>query len=131
MKLCIAGSREYPHLDFVEYYLWTMRAFVLTLVNGMCPRGVDAVALECAHRHGIAVDPRPADWNKHGRAAGPRRNTRMVHVSDAVVVFWDGKSRGSMNIIGTARQHGKLLAVYGGEMELRHSDRELWHKVKR
>ena len=117
MRLCIGGSREYPHLDFVRYYVWTMREFIEVLILGMCPRGVDAAALEAARLHGIEVLEMPANWTKNGRAAGPRRNTTMVYEASDVVAFWDMKSRGTMNLIGTARTQGKLRAVYGPNME--------------
>jgi len=132
MKLCIAGSREYEHLDFVAYYLWTMLPFVTTLVNGSLvkwnmldretnevtsfPEGVDRAALLAALRYGLDVECHPAEWKRYGRAASPRRNTQMVYSADAVVCFWDEMSKGTMNIIGTARQQGKLKAVYGHDM---------------
>ena len=117
VRLCIAGSREYAHPDFVRYYVWAMKPFISVLINGMCPRGVDLWAREAALLHEIPVEEHPADWNQHGKAAGPRRNTRMVYQADAVVAFWDTKSPGTMNIIGTAREQRKLRAVYGAQME--------------
>lgn len=113
VRLCIAGSRDYPLPELVSDYVLRLKPYVSVLVNGMCPRGVDKVALDAAHKHGIDVEEHKPDWDAYGRAAGPRRNTKMVYVSDAVVCFWDGKSKGTKNIIGTARSQGKLKAVYG------------------
>lgn len=112
VRLCICGSRGYPHLDFVRYYVWTMRPFVSLIIHGGA-RGVDVTVGEACERYGIPVLVFLPDWDKHGRAAGPRRNTQMVYESDAVVAFWDGKSKGTMNTIGTARTQGKLRAAYG------------------
>lgn len=118
VRLCIGGSRAYPHLDFVRYYVWTLRPFVHSVILGMCPRGVDAAALSACERHGVAVEACPADWDTYGRAAGPLRNAHMVEIATAVVAFWDGHSRGTRNLIGRAREAGKLRAVYGPTMEL-------------
>src|SRR5262249_45255248 len=38
----------------------------------------DAIADAWCRRHNIATEPRPADWDCYGRAAGMRRNTAMV-----------------------------------------------------
>lgn len=39
-----------------------------------------------------------ADWDKHGKAAGPIRNKQMAEYSDALLLIWDGESRGSKNM---------------------------------
>ena len=53
----------------------------------------------------------PADWERHGRAAGPIRNEEMAEVSDALIAFWDGKSRGTKSMIEIARRKGLQVAV--------------------
>lgn len=48
----------------------------------------------------------PAEWNKYGKMAGPMRNAQMMSYAKegipALVAFWDGKSRGTKNMINTA-----------------------------
>lgn len=48
----------------------------------------------------------PADWDKYGRAAGPIRNKQMLEYileeNPIVAAFWDGKSRGTKNMIDQA-----------------------------
>ena len=39
------------------------------------------------------------DWNKHGKAAGPIRNRQMAEYADCLIAVWDGKSRGTKNMI--------------------------------
>lgn len=53
----------------------------------------------------------PADWKKYGRSAGPRRNRQMAEYADAAIVFWDGKSRGTQNMIQQMRELGKPVEV--------------------
>ena len=46
-----------------------------------------------------------ADWEKHGKAAGPKRNKRMLEWKpDLVVAFPGGK--GTANMVQQARQAG-------------------------
>lgn len=53
------------------------------VVHGGC-RGADRMA-ECAARcQGIPTLPMPANWDRYGRSAGPRRNQRIVEVAVAL-----------------------------------------------
>ena len=40
----------------------------------------------------------PANWENHGKAAGPIRNKQMAEYADALLLIWDGESRGSANM---------------------------------
>ena len=79
------------------------------VVSGMA-RGVDTLALQWASKHCMPVAKFPADWNKYGRGAGHIRNRQMADNADALVAVWDGKSRGTKNMIDTAKAKG--LQVY-------------------
>ena len=50
-------------------------------------------------------------WDKYGPSAGPRRNAQMAEVADALIAFWDGKSRGTKNMIDTANKKDLQVAV--------------------
>ena len=43
--------------------------------------------------------------------AGPIKNEEMAEVSDALIAFWDGKSRGTKSMIEIARRKGLQVAV--------------------
>ncbi len=46
----------------------------------------------------IALKVFEADWEEHGKAAGPIRNGEMAKYADALLLIWDGESRGSANM---------------------------------
>ena len=54
----------------------------------------------------------PADWAKHGRAAGPIRNREMAEYADALILIWDGKSRGSASMKREAKRAGIPIYEY-------------------
>ena len=39
-----------------------------------------------------------ADWETHGKAAGPIRNKKMAEYADRLLLIWDGESRGSKSM---------------------------------
>ena len=83
-----------------------------TMVHGACPDGVDACAAQLARTHNLKVEEHPADWSEHERAAGPIRNQQMVDSSDALVAIWDGKSRGTKDIIQKAIKAGLEVHIH-------------------
>ncbi len=46
----------------------------------------------------LPVKEFPADWDQHGNAAGPIRNAQMADYADALLLIYDGESRGSLNM---------------------------------
>jgi hypothetical protein len=68
--------------------------------------GADRMAGEFAKWQGIPVQEYPADWAKHGKAAGPIRNRQMLDEGkpDLVIAFPGG--RGTANMIDQARTSG-------------------------
>ena len=100
MKLIIAGSRT-----ITDYYV-VLQAFTKAInqlgkmpseiVCGCAP-GVDSIGKEIAENMGLSVKEIPADWSK-GKKAGPLRNKQMGFYADALLLVWDGKSRGSASM---------------------------------
>ena len=59
------------------------------IVHGACPRGADAMADTWARDYLIQAEPHPADWDRHGKAAGFRRNAEMVALgADRCLAFF-------------------------------------------
>ena len=62
--------------------------------------------------HGIDVNAKPADWKRHGRAAGPIRNGEMLKDRpDLVVAFPGGK--GTANMVTQATNAGIEIVLVG------------------
>ena len=108
----VAGSRF-----FTDYNLLKRKMDILTqnqekvvVVSG-CARGADQLGERWARESGYEVKQFPADWSRHGKRAGFHRNAQMSNYADAVVVFWDGTSRGSKHMIGLAQKKNLPLRV--------------------
>lgn len=73
-------------------------------------RGVDAAAAKAMRNILVPVRVFPANWLKYGRAAGPIRNAAMAAEADALILIWDGESRGSASMLSEAQRRG--LHIY-------------------
>jgi predicted Rossmann fold nucleotide-binding protein DprA/Smf involved in DNA uptake len=119
VKLIIAGSRTlYPLVPFIDSIIAQNNIKVTEVVSGGA-RGVDICGekfQECYSEMGVRyhnpvaslkLTRFPADWNTHGKAAGPIRNKQMAEYADALLLIWDGESSGSRNMKETMLKLGK------------------------
>ena len=95
MKLIIAGSRTLePSVKDIASYVSKYRIAITEIVSGTA-HGVDTAGEYYAEAADQPVKRFYPDWDKYGRAAGPIRNKQMAEYADALLLIWDGKSRGS------------------------------------
>lgn len=91
----------------VEY---AQGAFVAKLPPDVYRPNVDIIGAVLALMDGIPVAYFPADWGTYGKSAGPIRNNHMAEYAAALILVWDGTSRGSADMLRRAKAHG--LKVY-------------------
>lgn len=107
-KLLIAGSRDFHNYNLLKQYI--KPEYVSTIISG-CARGADTLAIQYAKEFNIPVEKYPAEWDKYGLSAGYRRNKIMVDKATAIIVFWDGESRGTKHTIDLAQAANKPLKI--------------------
>ncbi len=110
MKVIIAGGRDINlHPNEVAQII-NQSGFgvdIETVVSGGAA-GIDNAGefwAQC-HPEYVHVERFPAKWGEHGKAAGPIRNKQMAEYADALILIWDGKSRGSANMLKQAENAG-------------------------
>lgn len=106
MRVLVCGGRDYAEKAVVWHCLDNIGPpEVSEIISGMAP-GADTLAADWARRFGFPLHKFPADWQKHGRAAGPIRNQRMLDEGkpDLVVAFPGG--RGTADMVARARKAG-------------------------
>jgi len=107
-RVLICGTRNSG--DYVELAEVIMNLpFGSVIIQGMC-RGVDVMAKYLGEKYGFDVEDYPADWGKHGRAAGPIRNKQMLDDGkpDIVYAFHPNiaESKGTKNMVNQAKKRG-------------------------
>ncbi|HLI50195.1 MAG TPA: DUF2493 domain-containing protein [Thermomicrobiaceae bacterium] len=110
-RVIVAGSRGITDLNLVERAIQRSGLTVDEVVSGGA-RGVDQLGEQWARQHGLPVRRFPADWVRHGKAAGYRRNEEMAAYATHLVAIWDGMSRGTKHMIQTAKRRGLPVHVY-------------------
>ena len=104
-QVIIAGSRDFNDYDLLSTkcdFLFSQKK-PTKIISG-CANGADKLRIRYAKDNGIEVLEFPADWDKHGKSAGYIRNTEMLKYADALIAFWDGKSKGTKHMISIAKK---------------------------
>lgn len=114
MRIIVAGSRDfndYPFLcETMDRLTRKLDKKKLVIISGGA-KGADKLGERWAFERMVSVEIFHADWAKHGKAAGPIRNGEMADVADVLIVFWDGKSPGTKDMISQANKKGLKVRV--------------------
>lgn len=113
-RVIVAGGRDFGDEARIKRVLDALldpSELDYVIVSG-CAKGADTLGIEYAERRGYSVEEFPADWEQHGKAAGPIRNQEMSQVADILVAFWDGKSRGTKDMIERMARAKKEIHLY-------------------
>lgn len=121
MKLVVSvtGGRDYTAFDamvvsldsaFAEFRLEGYDEF--HIVSGGA-RGADKLAVDYAKLRGYEYTEYYAEWTKYKLSAGHRRNVKMAEIVDRGIVFWDGMSKGTRNMIEALEARNKPVKIVG------------------
>ena len=106
MKLLIAGSRSITDFDLSPY----IPADVDEIISGGA-RGIDALAEKYADEHKLSKHILRPKYHLYTRGAPIKRNKEMIEMADAVLIVWDGRSRGTRSTIQYAEKLKKTIKV--------------------
>lgn len=115
MKLIVAGGRDFTDINRMIAELQKLvESGEITdspeLVCGMA-RGADMLAYSLWANNRMPIHNFPANWNKHGKSAGYKRNQEMGEFADAAVCFWDGNSKGTKHMIDIMNRLNKPVHI--------------------
>ena len=117
LRVVIAGGREFNDFErlckFCDNILRSYEEHFdqITIVSGNAI-GTDRMGEEYSRLRGYNLMVFLADWFKFGKRAGIIRNAQMAEyaISDGaegiLIAFWNGKSRGTKNMIEVAETRG-------------------------
>lgn len=104
MRVLVCGGRNYS--DWLTVYSALDKLYVeedvSCVIHGAAP-GADSLAAKWAEIHKIPQLSCPADWDAHGKAAGPIRNQLMLQDGKPDVVLAFPGGRGTADMVGKAK----------------------------
>ncbi len=106
MKLLIVGSRSIKEFDLSPY----VPKETETVISGGA-EGVDRLAEEYADRHLLSKYILRPQYDLFGRGAPLKRNEQMVELADAVLIVWDGASKGAAYTLNYAKKINKPITL--------------------
>lgn len=115
MKLLIAGTRTFTDYmllkESVCNYIRHINPIDITMIISGGANGADRLGELFAFKNKIPLKIFNADWKTHGKSAGPIRNALMAEYCDNAIIFWDGESKGTKNMIDNMNKVNKLHHV--------------------
>ena len=123
-RVIIAGSRDIDDYDLLLQAIKDSGFEITEVFSGAClnkkpgidfSKGVDGLGERYAKEKNLGVRFFEADWDIHGRAAGPLRNARMAEYAEALICIHKKDSRGSKNMIRCAKEQN--LKIYSVEVD--------------
>lgn len=115
-RIIVCGSRDFSNkaLCFESLERILKDCQNLEIVSGHA-KGADMFGEEYAAIHSLKITVFKPDWKQYGRGAGPIRNREMLKYAmegkPIVIAFWDGKSKGTKNMIDQAKKVNATVHV--------------------
>ena len=106
MRLAIIGSRTLSIKNIGQY----LPQGVTEIVSGGA-RGIDTAAAEYAKANGFVFTEFSPDYAQFKKSAPLKRNLKIAQYADAVLAFWDGISKGTMQTMTLVKKLNKPNAV--------------------
>ncbi len=106
MKVAVVGSRSLTNIALDGY----IPKEADEIVSGGAV-GVDSCAAEYAKKKGLKLTEFLPQYEHYGRAAPIVRNKRIVEYADKIIVFWNGRSKGTRSVIEYANKIGKPIEI--------------------
>ena len=113
MRLLVCGDRNWTNYGAIYREIQARNPEVV--IEGEA-RGADTMARIAAVVLGIPVLPFPAEWELHGKAAGPIRNQKMLDEGKPteVIAFHTNidASKGTKNMVSLAAKNNVPVYIY-------------------
>lgn len=120
MRVLICGSRDWTDRAAIEHEIFCRLQPCDIVIHGAC-KGADLLARDVAVYYQLRHWAFPAQWDEHGRAAGPIRNQQTLDEGkpDEVWAFHEdiARSKGTKDMVTRAGKANKPTLIFTGEPE--------------
>lgn len=118
MRVIVCGGRDYADVECLFRHLDAFhKAQGVSCVISGAARGADTLGEAWANARGVAVARFPANWELHGKSAGPIRNAQMLAEGRADAVYAFPGGAGTANMVAQAKAAGVPVWTTEGKVE--------------
>lgn len=119
MEIIVTGSRIqtnrkfiYDKLDYLHWMDWNVD-WIERLIQGGA-RGVDDISKDWALANDVECVTVNAEWDKYGKAAGHKRNGKMLDMFPFATVagFPKGDAKGTWNCLNQAKVRQMNILIF-------------------
>jgi len=113
INLAIVGCRKYQDYDVLKYCVeeWIKENNNIDTIISGGATGVDSLAQQYATENDIPIIIHSAEWQKYGKNAGPKRNTKIVNDATHVLALPSKDSKGTWDTIRKAQAVKKPVTI--------------------
>ena len=109
-RVIIAGSHGFDDYTLFEnrcnhFLSKKIKTHNVIIFSGTSIR-TTAFINQYSNEHNLIVVPFDAQWVRYGKNAGNISNEKMINCADALIAFWDGKSKYTAHLIELAKSKG-------------------------
>lgn len=104
-RVLVCGGREFSDREALFAVLDSIKDLIDSVICGGA-RGADDLAYTWACRNDKKPERYMAEWDRHGRAAGPIRNQRMIDEGKPTLVIAFPGGAGTADMIRRAQKAG-------------------------
>lgn len=114
-RVIIAGSSGFDDYTLFEnkcnhFLSEKIKTHNIIILSGTSYR-ISSIINWYSYEHNLITIPFDAEWGKYGQCAGNISNEKVINCADAVIAFWDGKSKFTKNLIDMAKAKGLPTVV--------------------
>ncbi|MEI8048887.1 MAG: SLOG family protein [Bacteroidota bacterium] len=115
-NLIIAGSRNFSDYQLLASEMKKINSFAskygynFSVISGNA-KGADRLGILYANENNLPCKIFEANWPRYRKMAGIIRNIEMAKHAQFCLVFWDGKSKGTENMIHVAKCYELITRV--------------------
>ena len=115
LRILVCGDRNWTDRQMIRDVLAIYELFDVEIIDGMAP-GADTLAHEVAEDWDMLTRRFRAEWDKHGKAAGPIRNQKQLDEGKPHIVLAFhrniAKSKGTKDMVNRARKAGIPTCIF-------------------
>lgn len=108
-KVAVVGSRTFTDAQLLEKVLDNFKEPFILISGGA--KGVDTLAEAYADKKcydKLIIKP---DYKSFGKLAPVIRNTEIIDRADHVILLWDGKSKGTLDVLNKCKKKAKSFSL--------------------